>query len=171
MADVSSKREVLNASGTPDDIWADFREIEVLNLRFEQEYAHSLGKTSNFFLELENGRLMGTRCDSCAKVFAPPRPFCPDCAQVTQWIELPQTGSLQTFSVMHFGSGVNNDVRHLNTPYVFAYVLLDGASTLFPHLLDASLSAVEIGMRVRAVFNSGPVEHPIHLMRFVPLEV
>lgn len=152
------------------DPWAQFRTVERLSLDLAQHYTHSLGKYSRFFIELENRRLMATRCGCCQRVYTPPRPLCPDCLHITDWLELPGTGTVETFSVLHVSPGSNPDVEQLATPYVLAYVLLDGASTLFPHLLDAPPETVSIGMRVRVHYVQGPVFHPIHLMRFVPLE-
>lgn len=173
MADVTSKKDIQTA-GDPlhrvPDPWIDFRLIERLNLEFAQTYVHSLGKYSRFFVELENQRFMATHCPLCARVYAPPRPLCPDCRQVTEWIELPGIGAVETFSVLHFSPGTTPDVEALPTPYVLAYVLLDGASTLFPHLLEAPPESVQIGMRVKLRYVEGSVFHPIHLIRFVPLE-
>jgi uncharacterized protein len=174
MPEVTAKREVITAANPfkdAPDIWADFREVEVLSLEMTQRYQHSLGKYSKFFIELENQRFMATRCATCGKTHAPPRPLCPQCLAVTQWIELAGTGTVETFSVLHFGSGVNEDVSRLPTPYVLAYVLLDGASTLFPHILRAAPQAVRIGMRVRVAYTEETVQHPIHLMYFVPIGV
>lgn len=152
------------------DPWEAFRQIEVITLELTQSYRHSLGKYSRFFLELENGHFLGTSCTTCHKVFAPPRPLCPDCLSITAWQELPGTGTVQTFSIMHFPSLVNDDVRRLETPVTLAYVLLDGGSTLFPHILKAAPESIHIGMRVRVAYAAAPVQHPIHLMYFVPLE-
>ena len=170
MAEVASKKDVQMVSSTQPDPWADFRLVERLNSELTQSYTHSLGKYSRFFVELENGRFVATRCGRCQRVYAPPRPLCSQCLEVTEWFELPGTGMVETFSVLHFSPGTNPDVEQLATPYVFAYVLLDGASTLFPHLLETPPESVQVGMRVRVHFRNRPVFHPIHLMCFVPLE-
>ena len=107
----------------------------------------------------------------CGRVYTPPRPLCPHCLCITDWAELPGTGKLETYSVMHFASVVNDDVRQMTMPVVLAYVLLDGSSTLFPHLLRAAPDSVEIGMRVRVAYTDAPVSHPIHLMYFEAVEV
>lgn len=153
-----------------EDVWAAFRQIERINLEFTQNYVYSLGKYSRFFIELENQRFMATRCADCGKVYAPPRPLCPDCMKISEWVELSGEGTLQTFSILHFAPNTNDDVRALETPYVLAYVLLDGASTLFPHILKTAPDNVKIGMRVKVAYADHPVQHPIHLMAFEPLE-
>jgi uncharacterized protein len=170
MTAVKSKKDAQTLPLIEGDIWADFREIERLNLSLTQTYTHTLGKYSRFFIELENRRFLATRCQSCSRVYTPPRPLCPNCLQPTLWIELVGTGTVETFSVLHFSPGSNADVAALKTPYVFAYILLDGTSTLFPHLLRCEPEHVRVGMRVRVQFADEPVEHPIHLMCFVPLE-
>ena len=172
MGTVTSKAEVITTHALDkqgDDIWADFRTVERLNIEMTQTYKHSLGKYSRFFVELENQKFLATTCDTCGMTYAPPRPLCPECLIVTKWIELSGQGTLKTWSVMHFGSGVNDDVKALETPYILAYVLLDGASTLFPHILHCDAANVRMGMRVRVAYAVEQVQHPIHLMYFVPL--
>lgn len=168
---VQSKLDVktVDAVQSPDP-WHAFRQIEVITMELAQRYKHSLGKYSRFFIELENGRFFGTRCPACERVYTPPRPLCPDCLQITDWHEFPGTGTLETYSLMHFTSGANPDVEQLETPVILAYVLLDGSSTLFPHLLKADPATMQTGMRVRVAYADGPVHHPIHLMYFIPTE-
>jgi uncharacterized protein len=152
------------------DQWSQFRQIERITLELTQTYKYSLGKYSRFFIELENKKFLGTQCGHCKKVYTPPRPLCPDCLKITDWVELPHTGTVRTFSTLYFSPGTNDDVRALETPYILAYVQLDDADTLFPHLLKASPNTVHIGMRVKISYTDHPVSHPIHLMYFVPLE-
>jgi uncharacterized OB-fold protein len=170
MAEVTSKKDVQTIPSSMLDLWADFRLVERLNLEFTQSYTHSLGKYSRFFVELENRRFMATCCEQCQRVYAPPRPLCPECLEITKWVELPGTGTVETYSILHFSPGSNPDVEQLATPYVLAYVLLDGASTLFPHVLETPPELVRVGMRVRVHYSDCSVFHPIHLMCFVPLE-
>ncbi|MCB9450969.1 MAG: Zn-ribbon domain-containing OB-fold protein [Anaerolineaceae bacterium] len=164
------RKTVLPKWAGANDPWAAFRQVEVITLELTQSYKHSLGKYSRFFIELENRRFFGTQCPTCHRVYTPPRPLCPNCLTITAWQELPGTGTVQTFSVMHFPALVNDDVRDMKTPIILAYVLPDGGSTLFPHVLKAPPDSVHIGMRVRVAYAESPVQHPIHLMYFVPLE-
>ncbi len=168
---ISSQIEVATIGGDDaSDLWREFRQVERITLELTQSYKYSLGKYSRFFIELEQGRFMATRCGTCDKVCAPPRPLCPTCLQPTAWAELSGEGEVVTWSVLHFSPGSNADVRALETPYVLAYVLLDGADTLFPHLLKAPPDQVQRGLRVRVEYSSETVQHPIHLMYFVPME-
>jgi hypothetical protein len=167
---ISSRLEHFDAPdpmGRDPDPWADFRSVEVLGLEWVHRYRHSLGKYSRFFLALEQGRLVATKCPQCESVWLPPRPVCPNDLSTTQWIELPGTGTLAGFSVIHRSPAA---VPALPAPYVLAYADLDGADTLFLHVLDVEgdLSRVTYGMALRVAFNAGPVDHPIWLMSFVP---
>lgn len=152
------------------DPWSEFRQVERITLELIQTFKYSLGKYSRFFIELENKQFMATQCPTCQKVYSPPRPLCPDCLNITEWINLPNTGTVRTFSTLYFSPNTNDDVRALETPYILAYVQIDGADTLFPHLLKAPPDTVSIGMRVKIVYSDHPVHHPIHLIYFVPLE-
>ncbi len=163
---IRSLIDITERESAADDIWADFRQIERITLELAQRYHYSLGKQSRFFIELEKRRFFATACASCGQVYAPPRPLCPACLQPTEWHELSGEGSLETWSTLHFSPGTNADVAALQTPYVLAYVLLDGADTLFPHLLRAEAENLQRGRRVRVAYSDGPVSHPIHLMVF-----
>lgn len=162
--------QTLDSDSSPD-MWSAFRQVERITVELTQNYKYSLGKYSRFFIELENKRFLATRCETCQKVYAPPRPLCPDCLAVTDWIDLSGEGTVKTFSALHFSPGTNDDVRALETPYVLAYVHLDGSDSLFPHLLKMSPDDVRIGQRVKVSYVDTPVNHPIHLMYFEPLEV
>ena len=151
------------------DPWADFREVEILNLEWSQRYKHSLGKYSKFFLGLERGVFLATRCPKCQQSWSPPRPACPTCLRPTQWEELSGQGELVSWSVLHYAPKMLAD--SLETPYVLAYVKLAGTDTLFAHLLDypGELSDLKHGLKVQVVYNEGPVDHPIMLMKFAPI--
>lgn len=171
MADVTNKLNHLTVADPlqrDPDPWAVFREIEVIGLEWTQQYRHSLGKYSRFFLELENKRFLATRCPTCGRVWVPPRPACPADLTITDWIELSGRGQVITFSVLHYAPAM---LAFLETPYVLAYVKLDGADTLFAHLLQnyGDVNQVRHGLPVRVVYNDGPVDHPILLMAFEPI--
>ena len=60
---VTRKLCELTASAAPggEDVWRDFRRVEVLDLELAFKFRHSLGKVSAFFLELEQAPV-ATRC-------------------------------------------------------------------------------------------------------------
>jgi len=77
-------------------------------------------------------------------------------------------GELVSWSVLHYAPKM---LDWLETPYVLAYVKLEGSDTLFAHLLQnyGDTDALQAGMAVQVVYNDGPVAHPILLMGFEPV--
>lgn len=173
MAKVINKLKQITVSdpmGRDPDPWGDFREVEIISLNWAQSYKHSLGKYSRFFLELENHRFMATHCPKCEKVWVPPRPVCPNDLVTCEWVELSGRGRVVTWSVLHYAPKML--AERLQTPYVLAYVQLDGSDTVFAHLLQnfADRATIRHGLPVRVVYNDGPVDHPIMLMAFEPID-
>jgi len=170
MPEISRKRTVFSAANpstdTDNDPWAEFRAVEILDLHLEFRFGHSLGKLSRFFLELENRRLMATRCPSCGAVWMPPRVICPDDQTITEWTDLPGRGRLAAAVESAYTTGGRAD--QAAEPFVLGYVELDGATTLLLHRIrnfgdPAGLTA---GRAMRVAWQDAPVAHPMELFWF-----
>ena len=114
-------------------------------------YMHTASPGESAYLRgLAEGRLIGQRCPACGKVYIPSRAVCPaDGVPAVTEVELPDTGTVTTFSVVNVGY----PGQRVTPPYVAAAVLLDGADIAFQHLiLGCDPSEVRMGMRVRAVW-------------------
>jgi uncharacterized protein len=114
-------------------------------------YEHTASPAESAYLRgLAEGRLVGQRCPACRKVYIPPRGACPaDGVPTDSAVELPDTGTITTFSVVN----VAYPGQRVTPPYVAAAVLLDGADIAFQHLiLGCDPGEVRMGMRVRAVW-------------------
>ncbi|BBO67409.1 hypothetical protein DSCA_13390 [Desulfosarcina alkanivorans] len=76
-------------------------------------------RVNDFIDHLEQGRVTGTRCESCGKAFFPPRADCCDCRSSTmKWFDVQGTGKLVTYSTLAFGpKGFEADL-----PYTIALV-------------------------------------------------
>ena len=176
--------------GPADDPWRDFRRVEVIDLTLDFRFRHSLGKYSRFFLELENRRLMATRCPRCATVWMPPRPACGNDLAVTEWTELPGRGTLAAATECAYtlstgrGSGATRASERppaargelkapaATTRLVLGYIALEGASTLLLQQIRNYGDATRLtaGRPVRAVWADGPVAHPMELFWFEPAD-
>jgi hypothetical protein len=56
----------------------------------------------NYFDEVKNKRVLGSKCTNCGKIHIPPRPICDQCqSQLTERIELGGNATLQAFSVVY----------------------------------------------------------------------
>jgi hypothetical protein len=123
--------------------------MTVTPVRLRYEHTASPGESS-YLRGLAEGRLIGQRCPVCGKVYVPSRGTCPvDGVPADQEVELPETGTVTTFSIVN----VAYPGQQVTPPYVAAAVLLDGADIAFQHLiLGCEPGAVRIGLRVRAVW-------------------
>ncbi len=123
--------------------------MTVTPVRLRYEHTASPGE-STYLRGLADGRLIGQRCPACGKVYVPSRGTCPvDGVPADQEVELPDTGTVTTFSIVN----VAYPGQQVTPPYVAAAVLLDGADIAFQHLiLGCEPGEVRIGMRVRAVW-------------------
>lgn len=113
----------------------------------------ALTRVNDFVSHLENGKVMGTRCKDCGKVFFPPRADCYQClASNMEWFEVTGTGRLVSYSKLEFAPvGFGDDL-----PYAIA--LLDyGEYKVFgriaPGLPEKDL---RIGMDMKTVVNRLP---------------
>ncbi|MDQ7842906.1 MAG: Zn-ribbon domain-containing OB-fold protein [Armatimonadota bacterium] len=124
------------------------------------EYGWDTGEAIGRFLAgLRAGKIYGVRCRRCGRTVTPPRAFCElDFKPMDEWVELPPTGTVNTFSVCY----VTWDMKPLRKPQVPAVIEIDGTTPRvgFLHLLgglrgtsvEAVHRQVQIGMPVRAVW-------------------
>jgi len=119
-------------------------------------YQHSQGLVSKFFEGLLEKKLYGTKCPKCKIVYCPPRAHCwnPECKlQETEWIELPLSGRVITYTIMAFSATAF--LRYL--PFILAYVQVDGAHTALPvRLTEIDPIDVYVGLRVKLKFIDEP---------------
>lgn len=104
-----------------------------------------------FFREIqENGRFLGTVCPLCGITYVPPRLYCERCFdQLDEWVEVPPTGRVYTFTTVH----LDLDGNRLPGPRIMAFVQLDGADGGLVHFIgEAQPEDICIGTRVEAVF-------------------
>jgi len=121
-------------------------------------YMHTASPGESSYLRgLAAHRLLGQRCGVCGQVYVPPRGTCPaDGVPTHEVVELPESGIVTTFCVVNVGY----PGQRVTPPYVAAAVLLDGADIAFQHLvLGCDPGEVRMGMRVRAVWESGSISH------------
>jgi uncharacterized OB-fold protein len=121
----------------------------IVKHHYEVDYLHSYAQDSPFFAGLANRKLLGSRCAACSITYATPRGHCMECGGATEWVELPQSGRVHTYTTCHFGG----EAFLKETPFTLVLVEFDGVDTLFlSRLLGAEAAEVSIGMPVRARF-------------------
>jgi uncharacterized OB-fold protein len=120
-------------------------------------------RVNDFIDHLEQGRVSGTRCQSCSRVFFPPRADCCTCrSSKMEWFPVEGAGKLVSFSTLAFGpKGFEGDL-----PYTIALVDY-GEFKIFgriaPGIPEPDLS---IGMNLRVAANSlneGRLNYVFHM--------
>jgi uncharacterized OB-fold protein len=116
----------------------------------EYTYRRSVGPVLGRFLAgLRDARVLGVKTAD-GRVLVPPSEYDPDSGEATrEMVELPQTGTVQSWSWVPAPSP-----KHpLQRPFAWALVKLDGASTAMLHAVDAgSIDAMKTGLRVKVAW-------------------
>jgi len=139
----------------------------IVDRPYDIMYHHSYGRVSPFFQGLLDKKFLGTKCPQCGDVFFPPRVHCwrPACRlKETQWIEMPQTGILHSFTILGFAATAFLP----DLPFVLGYVRVEGANTLIAsRILEVDPLDVHPDMKVKAEFVDSPKGTPLDFY-FVP---
>lgn len=130
---------------------------------------HAVPMTQPFWDAARQGRLVAPRCASCGTFRLPPAPFCWICrASDVEWIELPGTGTVYTYTVVRHP--LHPDLAGV-VPYVSGLIELDGTqgagARMLANIIDCDPDRIGIGTRVRIVFDH--VNERMSVPRFRPL--
>lgn len=122
----------------------------------EIQYKWATGVAITKFLAgLKEGKIYGVHCDDCERTVTPPRMFCEECfSPMNNYVELPDTGIINTFSVAY----IRTDAVRIDKPQIPVVIDIDG-TTLTPsgflHLLDdVKIEDLKIGMKIKAVWKN-----------------
>lgn len=150
-ADDAARGELTPATDTADPIE---QQPYTMRLEYQHAYGHYYGTLFDGIADRRHIR--GVQCPSCHSVLVPPRPLCEKCyVRTQQWVDVPDTGVVQGCSVVH----IEFVGQRVPPPYVYAEIILDGASTRLIHTVgglsaeDARAGGVRPGSRVRAVWS------------------
>ena len=96
--------------------------------------------------------LLGNKCESCKKVYFPPRESCPECRRKSYGkmkdLKLSGKGKIITYSIIHVGPEAFNE----QVPYPIAIVKLDEGPMVTAQIVDCDNKDVKIGMKVESTF-------------------
>ena len=113
----------------------------------------AITKTNDFISYLEEGKVMGTRCNECGAIYFPPRSDCVKCFNSNMgWFEVTGAGTLLSFSELKYGPvGFEDDL-----PYTIA--LLDyGDYKVFGRISqEIAYEDLNVGMELKTEFNTLP---------------
>jgi uncharacterized OB-fold protein len=99
--------------------------------------------------EPQRYRYEANKCESCDKVFFPPRRCCGlDCAEELKPVTLATTGKVLTYTIIHIAPTQFTD----EAPYAMAICEMDGGGRITAQLVDCPFADIKIGMPVRIEF-------------------
>ena len=131
-------------------------------------YKYSVGSlASKFFIDLrDKKKISAAKCPKCGFVNFPPRSVCPKCfGKVEDLVELPGTGTLVTFTQVHYDSAV----QAVKPPYAIGVIKLDGADTSMVHFLgDVDFKNLKAGMKLEPVFTEKRNANILDIKYFKP---
>jgi uncharacterized OB-fold protein len=106
-------------------------------------------ETQHFWDGTQAGELRLQRCDACANVYFPPRPFCPSCAsRKVSVFKASGKGKLYSYIIHH------RPAPGFTPPYSIAVVELDEGPRLMTNIIDCPQTpeALALDMPVEVAF-------------------
>jgi len=95
---------------------------------------------------------IGNKCESCGRVFFPPRETCPYCRRKSigkmRDLKLKGKGAVVTYTIIHVGPENFEE----QVPYPIAIIKLDEGPQITAQIVDCDIKDIKIGMRVESTF-------------------
>jgi uncharacterized OB-fold protein len=107
-------------------------------------------ETQHFWDGTQAGELRLQRCDACASVYFPPRPFCPSCAsRKVSVFKASGKGKLYSYVINHRPAAPG-----FTPPYAIAVVELDEGPRMMSNIIDCPQTpeALELDMKLEVAF-------------------
>jgi uncharacterized OB-fold protein len=107
-------------------------------------------ETQHFWDGTQAGELRLQRCDACANVYFPPRPFCPSCGhRKVSVFKASGKGTLYSYVINHRPAAPG-----FTAPYAIAVVELDEGPRLMSNIVDCPQTpeALELDMKLEVTF-------------------
>jgi hypothetical protein len=112
---------------------------------------------AGFYEFVDEGKLMGTKCESCGELFLPPRPVCSSChGEEMEWVEMAGKGTLEAFTVTLYGPTRMVQAGYgPKNPYCVGVVRVDEGPAISAQILGLDLSKpeeIKIGTPMQLTF-------------------
>lgn len=135
---------------------SSLRNVQRVTLEIAPSFNWSVGNfMERFFDGLKSGKFVGVKCPDCGRVYLPPRMVCERCfKKMEEWVELPDTGTLESFTIASVEVAEDGELQDLEAPRIIGMVKHDGADTcLVARLEGLKPEEVKVGMKVSAVLD------------------
>ena len=119
-------------------------------------------ETQHFWDGTRNGELRLQRCDACAHVYFPPRPFCPACASRTVSVFAASGNAILDSFVIH-----HRPVPGFTPPYAIAVVKLAEGPRMMTNIIDCPQTpeALVLDIPLKVAFHKMDDEITLPLFR------
>jgi uncharacterized OB-fold protein len=102
-----------------------------------------------FYKNISQKKLMGGKCRKCGKIHLPPRPLCDKCLSTEfEWVELPRTGTLLTYTIIHVAPTQFQNMA----PYAVGIVQLENGVKIPGTIKEVPLDKIRVGMQLKMEF-------------------
>ena len=118
------------------------------NLPVTSRYTFGVAGERFFRAIKDEGKILGTRCPKCNRVYVPAALFCELClSELTEWVDVGTCGEVHTYTLLY----ENYDGSPRQEAEIVAFIRL-GDGGLVHRLGELLPSQVSIGLKVEAVF-------------------
>mgnify|MGYP001626182789 FL=1 len=116
--------------------------------KLEISYNIPISKTKKFWDGLREGKIYGTKCRKCGRLYFPPVADCGECySSDMDWVELSGEGEIITFTHIIVRPVSFQDQQ----PYTVAIAQLREGVKALAWLTDVKRKDIKVGMKVRLV--------------------
>ena len=106
-----------------------------------------------FYKFMLQGKFMAGKCKKCGKVHLPPRPLCDKCfSKEFEWVELPKTGKLLTYTIIHVAPPQFQGM----VPYAVGIVQLENGLKIPGMIKGVPQEQIKIGILLTIDFETQP---------------
>ncbi len=137
----------------------DFETVAKEAAKPSAKYRYTTGIALGRFLdELRRGRIIGTVCSHCRRVYVPPRIYCSHCfRELSEWIYVRDEGTIQTAVLTY----ISTTRERMEKPLVVGVIKLDLPEgygdyavdeTFYPGVMHYICGATEEDVKSRRIF-------------------
>lgn len=137
-------------------MWAD----PVAQPQYISSRGHKMNEKSPFTIEqfykyVNQGRLMGGKCQNCGKIYLPPRPLCVKCfSREFEWTPIPSRGKVVTYTVIHVAPPQFKNM----VPYIVGVIKLEDGTKMPGMIRGVDRGQLKVGLDVKMKFDESQVQ-------------
>ncbi len=122
-----------------------------------------------FYKGIDDGKIFGTKCSNCGKIYFPPKLICRNCSgEAKEFVELPNSATLINFVNKYGFDGKNSKKKKDKT--ICGLIQVDNSDTHFMQtIFFKKKKDLTKGMKLKPVFVKNPKDQTQYIAGFEPL--